>query len=95
MLSSFVFFFWGGGGVEGNFLQRSCTLYVPTSSKYYTGRYFMLGHDMTEKNNRIDRHSRKKELLVHLNDSLPLERFVLLFKSLVVKLQLHISVDED
>ena len=25
------------------FLQRSCTLHVPTSSKYYTGRYFMYG----------------------------------------------------
>ena len=25
------------------FLQRSCTLYVPTSSKYFTGRYFMYG----------------------------------------------------
>ena len=55
----------------------------------------MYGHDMTEKNDRIDRHSGKDELLVHLNDSLPLERFVLLFKSLVIKLQLYISVDGD
>ena len=92
MLSSFVFFFGGG---EFFFLQRSCTLYVPTSSKYYTGGYFMYGHDMTKEIDRIDRHSRKDELLVHLNDSLPLERFVLLFKSLVVKLQLYISVDGD
>ena len=31
---------------------------------------------MTKQIDRIDRHSRKDELLVHLNDSLPLERFV-------------------
>ena len=50
---------------------------------------------MTKETDRIDRHSRKDELLVHLNDSLPLERFVLLFKILVLKLQLCISVDGD
>ena len=31
---------------------------------------------MTKEIDRIDRHNREDELLVHLNDSLPLERFV-------------------
>ena len=31
---------------------------------------------MTKQIDRIERHSGKDELLVHLNDSLPLERFV-------------------
>ena len=31
---------------------------------------------MTKEVDRNDRHSRKDELLDHLNDSLPLERFV-------------------